>query len=155
MSKVILTVGLSNSGKSSWAVNYCTVNKNSVNLCRDYYRYGILQNMQGKFHFSCIEAQVDQWMYRDIVEAIQSGNDIVISDTNLNPKVREMWLEIARQYNIQIEYVIFNSYFQSLFYGERRYLLHSQPDYVLEKQFNRFTALLSEPPVQGVQYTIV
>lgn len=40
--KLILTVGVANSSKTTWAETYCREHPDTVNLSRDHYRYGII-----------------------------------------------------------------------------------------------------------------
>ena len=88
-----LTVGCSNSGKSTWAA---TVDASIVN--RDDTR----ENLFGKdYVMSKVKESMVTRVNRDRAHlAMKLGSDIIISDTNLNPWVRESWKDFAEMYNM-------------------------------------------------------
>lgn len=86
MKKVILTVGLPGSGKSTWANKIISENKGSyVNVNRDD-----LRSMLHNSHFSkSNEKFITKLRDQVILDALESGKHVIVSDTNLNPKVQE------------------------------------------------------------------
>lgn len=155
MSKLILTVGQSNSGKSTWASEYVSRNPNTVQICRDDYRFSPETGVTcwGEWNPYLSEDQVSLRMTRDFIKHLYDGKDIVVSDTNLNLLARNNWLERAKTYGLQVEYVVFYSMFERL-HTDHEFAM-SQPDHVLGVQYRRFKDFLAEQPVSNVKYTFI
>lgn len=157
MSKLILTVGVSNVGKTTWANEYCKQNPNTVNLCRDEFRYTIIVpggNSENYDRHHHNEAYVTNLMCRRYNEALMLGKDILISDTNLHAMTRWRWTEIARRYNQKIEFVVFNTAFENMFYNNSSNLF-MLPEHVIGSQYKKFTEFLEEAPIPGIKYTVI
>lgn len=108
--KLILTIGISNSGKTSWANEYLAENPNTVNLNRDDLRasrHTETNNIRDyKFKKQKeIDVTLKQFNLANIADA--KGQDIIVSDTNLNPKTREKWALWASQHG----YTVINKLF--------------------------------------------
>lgn len=87
MQKLILTRGLPASGKSTWAKTQCK--GNCVRINRDEYRW-MLTGASGWHEYtfkSRIENLVTQLTTSAIFEALDSGFDVVVDETGLNPAV--------------------------------------------------------------------
>ena len=101
--KLILTVGISASGKTTWAETqkHCMVNIN-----RDDIRFNIVQpgsdwktykhNKKNEKIVTEIELEVAEF-------AVRFEANIIISNTNLNPKTREFWKDFAKHHNYEFE----------------------------------------------------
>ena len=88
--KAILTVGVSASGKSTWAEKM--ENKGWMNICRDDIRFDLLnlpydQRDWSKWNWKR-EKEVNAIVDKLIMESCVNGYNVIISDTNLNPKHR-------------------------------------------------------------------
>ena len=115
--KVIFTVGISASGKTTWAEKFVKENRNYVNVNRDDIRArlfcgGTLDWNKYKFSKSN-ESAVTAEQRLMIREAIEAKQNIIISDTNLNPKSVNSMLEFLQQFSsvdidIDIEYKWFD-----------------------------------------------
>lgn len=97
--------GLPASGKSTWAEEYCKNNPNAVRLTKD-----LLRTM----------LNFDNFNYRnekDVVEVekllaidfIMAGREVIIDDTNFNPKIQNIWIEMSRELNCPFELVDFSN----------------------------------------------
>jgi predicted kinase len=114
MKKAILTIGISASGKSTWAAEYCAKNEGATEINRDNIRKSIYTIETGE------QFKWDKWKWewepkvtsiqRDVIKRVaknQQVKTIIISDTNLNLKrIKEMskWLESL---GFEVEYKIF------------------------------------------------
>lgn len=111
MPKLILTVGASSSGKSTWADKYCDENSGTIQINRDSVRFG-LHNYGvrdwTKYKFSkSNEKEVTTICDSIARDAVDLGSDIVISDTNLSDKVRNKWHKFAEDNGYTVEVKVF------------------------------------------------
>lgn len=147
MNKLILTVGISNSGKTSWVEklkstnpNICDVNRDEIRA-RNFTKSGRLQDYKyskaKEREISCIQEQTT-------FIAKRQGFDVVISDTNLNPKTREKWKEFARKHQMDYEEVVFNvePHICKKRNINREY---SVPPEVIDKQYVQFREYIGLP----------
>lgn len=99
MGTLYITVGIPASGKTTWAEafvveNYC------VNINRDDIReqlFGIPYTFSKANEKAVTERQVNL-----AILAEREGKDIIISDTNLNKKTREFWIEWAEAHVYEV-----------------------------------------------------
>lgn len=80
MKKVIITKGLSGSGKSYWAETFKEKNPDVVIINKDDIR-----SSMGNGYSIAKESKVIEKRNRLILEALNKGKTIIVSDTNLNP----------------------------------------------------------------------
>jgi len=89
--KAIVTVGISGSGKTTWATKFCSEN-NYVNINRDEVRFSSIFNSPkswNEYKFSNKNESIVTKVCEDkLNKAVESGSSIIISDTNLHPKYR-------------------------------------------------------------------
>ncbi len=86
MKKVILTVGLPGSGKSTWATKVINDKHGShINVNRDDLRSMLHDSKFSKSNEKHVNLVRDQI----ILSALDNGKHVIVSDTNLNPKVQE------------------------------------------------------------------
>ena len=100
--KLILTVGISASGKTTWAESQ----KNIVNINRDNIRFSVVQpgsDWSTYKHNKKNEKRVTELELNAATEVTKFGSDIIISNTNLNPKTREFWKDFAKHHNYEFE----------------------------------------------------
>lgn len=108
MPKLTITVGVSASGKTTWVESLNEVEFfNTVNINKDDIRFNIIKpganwktyNPKGN------ETKVTQFQVALVESAVSSRENIIISDTNLNPKVRSFWKDFARKnyYDFEIK----------------------------------------------------
>jgi predicted kinase len=81
--RIILTVGIPASGKSTWSKRFVKSNKGWVRVCRDDYRLMLAdaQMMSGKG-----ERLVTRLVKNAIEEAVNLGFNVIVDQTNVNLK---------------------------------------------------------------------
>lgn len=102
MPKLIITVGVSASGKSTWANGQ----EGFAIICRDNIR-GLLfpeyHNSEYKMtkakESKVSEAASNQWLV-----ALHQGRNVIIADTNLNPKYRDLWVQRGEDAGYEVEF---------------------------------------------------
>lgn len=111
MKKLILTVGISGSGKTSWAEEFTRNRSDWVNLNRDDVRFSLFNNgvrdwSRYKFKKSN-ESRVTEVIDQLAFDAVLKGKNITVSDTNLNPKIRDKWKQFAEDNEYLYEEKVF------------------------------------------------
>jgi len=110
MPKMILTCGISASGKTSWANEYCKINSNWVNINRDTARFILFCDGVedwGLYKFTKAREKAVSDSCENLWKAsVHFGENVIISDTNLNPKTQAMWKQRADAagYEFEIKY---------------------------------------------------
>lgn len=106
MPKLTITVGVSASGKTTWVKSLDEVEFfNTVNINKDDIRFNIIRpggtwktyNPKGN------EVIVTRLQVKLAESAASSWQRIIISDTNLNPRVRKFWKDFAHKYGYDFE----------------------------------------------------
>lgn len=104
--KAIVTVGISASGKTSWAEDFVKRNLGWANINRDDTRFRLFNNGirdWSKYKFSRKnEMEVSEDIERQIAKAADLAINLVISDTNLNPTFREKLCENLESYGYEV-----------------------------------------------------
>jgi len=90
--KVMITKGLPGYGKTTWAKEYINNNTNTVIVCRDDLRL-MLNN--GKFT-NGNEKLVTSVQESIIKNSLSLGRDVIVADTNLNPKTFNRIVELSK-----------------------------------------------------------
>ena len=155
MPKLILTIGTSSSGKSSWASNYIANNPNTVEINRDMIRFSEYTGARNWSEYSMLpcENEVTRLLLNGFYNAIEDGYDVIISDTNLSKITRDNWLLHAMGLGIEVEYVVMHSAFIKMFNDP--FEIMQLPEYVLKKQYENFKLFLTEKPSSFVKYTFI
>lgn len=107
MSKVIICQGIQGSGKSTWALDYVTKEPTKrVRVNRDSIR-----KMLGKYWVPEREELCTEIEDKIIAYAIVRGFEVVIDDTNLNPKTLEHIKELVLNVDSKADiiYKLFNT----------------------------------------------
>lgn len=108
--KAILTIGVSGSGKTHWA----TQQKMHV-IPRDDIRREILgldykTNLWDHWKFTKkAEREVTKRQHNQIQEAAANNEDIIIADTNINPKTREKLTAMLQELGYDVEEKVFKT----------------------------------------------
>src|SRR6185295_16122559 len=84
MQKVIFTIGLPASGKSTWSKDFAEKHINYVRVNRDD-----LRNMRGKYWLPKQEDLITVWERDCICSALYEGYNVIVDATNLNQKFME------------------------------------------------------------------
>lgn len=147
MPKLILTIGISGSGKTEWAEEYIRHNPNTVDIGRDVFRFDE-DNL-----YRPGETEVSFRQLVAFTNAVRDGQDIIVTDTNLSHISRYKWYLRVLQNNLELEYVIFNTHFNKLFNDSKAIM--ELPDHVLHKQYPKFAEFLNEPLKTTANYVFV
>ena len=146
MKKAILTIGISASGKSTWAREYVEQSTtNIVEINRDNVRFGIIGTEDWtKWAFTPEnEERVTEICNEQMDDAIQRGDDIIVSDTNLTEHfVKQVAHKLMMHgYEVSIKWMPVE-----LDEALRRNAERSNPvlPSVIDKQYHKFVALYNK-----------
>lgn len=105
MSKVIFTVGLPASGKTSWANDYVAANPGTINANRDDIRF----MLYGTYFGEPIDENVVTTVQADIIRGgFKKHKDVIVSDTNLNARSVKTLVKMANQFGVEAEFKYFD-----------------------------------------------
>lgn len=109
--RAIICVGMSGSGKSTYAEQFCKDNPDWVEINRDNVRFTLFTNgvrdwSKYKFNKSK-EDRVTEVIDQQIFDAVMEDKNIVCSDTNLNPKTRRALEDKLEGYGYSVSYKSF------------------------------------------------
>jgi len=116
MKTVYITVGISASGKTTWANSMMLAYKECGdeswwNINRDHIRLNIIHNniTWANYKFNKTnESKVSEIAIEQFNEAVELGiNNIIISDTNLSKKYRDEWIKRAEDAGYAVKIVEF------------------------------------------------
>lgn len=111
--KLILTVGPSSSGKSTYARYMAEYIEPTFILNRDEIRLSMfgLRTLKEYKHSREMESLVTEIQintFKSIIKTFTNRYDhfrIIIADTNLNPATRHLWDSLANEYNMELVFV--------------------------------------------------
>lgn len=111
--KATITVGISGSGKSTWAEQQADV----FEINRDKLRWQVTSKIGwsggNAYKFSSkIETDVTNIVEDHLIAVAKMGEDVIISDTNLNPKFRKKLIETCKGLGYTVEIKEFPISFQ-------------------------------------------
>ncbi len=98
MQQVILTVGLSGSGKTYFSINHKKENPEFEIVCKDDIRLELNQKWSKELEKQVIQVRDDK-----IREHLNNGNSVIVADTNLAEKHIHQVQAICNNYNITVE----------------------------------------------------
>lgn len=100
MSKIIILKGLPASGKSTKAKELIEMYGNCVRLNKD-----LIRTMLHFDKFSFKNEDLTQKASRTLAKMyLETGVNVIIDDTNLNPKVVQSWVDLAKETKSKIEH---------------------------------------------------
>ena len=100
---LVITIGMSGSGKSTWAESYTRNRGNWVELNRDNVRFNFGKKDWTKYKFTNKnEKQVTKTIGEQALKAVECSMSIIISDTNLKAKIRQKWITFAKEHDYQV-----------------------------------------------------
>ena len=111
--KVYLTVGISASGKTSWAKTNPI--SNAVYITRDDIRFNLIKPGQtwADYKFNKENEQIVSNIQRSIADqAVKDKKNIVIVDTNLSFHVRQYWKDFSQKVGYEFEIIDFECSFE-------------------------------------------
>lgn len=101
--KIILSIGISGSGKSTWACNFVQQNPNYYNLNRDDIRTSLCGSREIWTQGREFEELVTKIQVAAGKEILKTGKSLIISDTNLSLKTQRLWQTIATDAGVEFE----------------------------------------------------
>lgn len=99
--KAWITVGISASGKTYW-----TSQQDAVDINRDWIRFNVIApgSDWGTYKFNkSKENEVTKIQEQMVMDAHSKGQDVIISDTNLNPNTRNKWVALLTELGYEVE----------------------------------------------------
>lgn len=151
MAKLIITVGCSCSGKTTWASNFISRMSNSIYTERDEIRQEQF-NVIGKTILDNKSENEVTEIEREIINSFFNdyGYDVVIaSDTNLSQKYIDSWRGFAEHLGVDFEIKYFDVPLETLL--ERNSNRHPEdrlPESVIRRQYKRFVGLVGRTDVR-------
>ncbi len=109
-SKIIISVGLPFSGKSTYATELIKNDSSYVEINRDNIRKKLF-HVGGWSDYEITterENQVTTEQFNEIRQAIDSGKNIIITNTNLRMKYVRRFVSLFEHYNCDIKIVLFS-----------------------------------------------
>lgn len=105
MPKLILCQGIQGSGKSTFARKWASEDpEHRVRL-----NYDDLRNMMGTYWVPSREGMLKEMEEAFLKKAFLKGYDIIIDNMNLNPKTIEKYENWAKEYNYDLERILFDT----------------------------------------------
>jgi len=147
MSKVIFTQGLPASGKSTWARAYCEKNIDWIRVSRDD-----LRRMRGKYWLPKQEDLISRMEKSCITDALDSGYNIIVDATHLNPinfdrKIRFIHEYYGTERILQFETKIFDLSLEKCIERDLK-----RANSVGEKVIRKFYDLYLKPEITKIEY---
>lgn len=152
--KMIITVGVSASGKTTWA----NQQEGFKVICRDNirsvlfpeYNTGEYKNKKNK-EAMVSESALKQWLF-----CVNTNKNVIIADTNLNPKYREMWKQRGEDAGYVVEFKDFPITLEEAWKRDQKRGVYSVGREVISRQWklwleysnkNKYVADISKPQV--------
>lgn len=102
--KAIITVGISCSGKTTLAREL--VKEGWIDVNRDWIRFNVVCPGSDWSNYKFTkkrERDVTEEQKQQIISAAEVIQNVIISDTNLNPKTKDMWVEFCEELGYEVE----------------------------------------------------
>lgn len=104
--KMIITRGISASGKSTFAKELCEKDESYVDINRDYIRFNVVKPGSDWSNYKFTnksERDVTEIQKEMVMDAFGKEKNVIISDTNLNENTMKMWVDIADDLGYTVE----------------------------------------------------
>jgi len=98
MKEIIICIGISGSGKSTWTTNFIKENSNYLRINRDSIRLTLVGNLDGYYQrkdLNYIERDVTRLEDEFYKHLSLSGFNIIIDNTNLTEKYINRWINLS------------------------------------------------------------
>jgi predicted kinase len=101
--QIILTKGLPGSGKSTWALKFVEGKPDWTRVNKDEIR----TRLHGGYYSPSTELQVEDERDAFIIASLEKGLNVVVDDTNLNPKhverIEALACEFGDEHDVEVE----------------------------------------------------
>lgn len=100
--EVIINVGVSGSGKTTWSSNFINKTPYSIRINRDDLRRHFYGTLKGYYQHKALNdrekyiTDIEELLF---INNLQEGNTIIIDNTNLKPSYIERWISYVKSYN--------------------------------------------------------
>ena len=101
MSKVIITIGASGAGKTTWSLEYMKKHPNTIRVNRDDLRkcmFGTLDDYYQHPDLNKREVRINDIEDLIYMNALNAGWDVLVDNTHLRPKYIERWIGYGKVY---------------------------------------------------------
>lgn len=104
MKEVIICIGISGSGKSTWTTNFIKENSNYLRINRDDIRKTLVGNLDGYYQrrdlndIEKIVSNLEDDLWKRIIED-RTNLSLIIDNTNLNKNYIDKWIRWIEYYN--------------------------------------------------------
>jgi predicted kinase len=109
--ELIILVGISGSGKSTWAGEYINNNTNILRLNRDDIRKSLVQNLKGYYQredLTILEDIVSTTIYNLFISLIVMEKSIILDNTNLKKEYFKGFIRTAVRNGYNIKFKLFD-----------------------------------------------
>ena len=109
--ELIILVGISGSGKSTWAGEYINNNTNILRLNRDDIRKSLVQNLKGYYQredLTILEDIVSTTIYNLFISLMIMEKSIILDNTNLKKEYFKEFIRIAVHDGYNIKFKLFD-----------------------------------------------
>ena len=151
MNKLLITVGVSGSGKTTWAQAHVDQNTNGMQdwviIARDEARRSLFPEFKAHEykHTKAREKKVSEHCEHLFNVAVEKGQHVIIADTNLNSKYRELWKKRGEENGYDVEFKDFPMTFEEIIQRNQYRGVTSVGIKVLHKQWNMWLAYIGKP----------
>lgn len=98
MKEIIICVGISGSGKSSWTTQFIKDNLNYLRINRDDIRRTLVGNLDGYYQRKDLNSieKIINYTEENLIKSLEWGNyNIIIDNTNLKESYINKWFELT------------------------------------------------------------
>lgn len=147
--KMIVTIGISNSGKTTWAEEFIKEHPEFVNINRDDLRYSLFCEQKclslSEYKFSkAKEDSVSKEAVKMAKEYLSEGTSVIISDTNLKQSNIDGWKKIAEESGADFSTKVFDiEPSEAIKRSMKR--CYTVPANVINQQYTAFRKLMKKP----------
>lgn len=151
MNKLLITVGVSGSGKTTWAQAHVDQNTNGMQdwviIARDEARRSLFPEFKAHEykHTKAREKKVSEYCEHLFNVAVKKGQHVIIADTNLNSKYRELWKKRGEDNGYDVEFKDFPMTFEEILQRNQHRGVTSVGVKVLHKQWNMWLDYIGKP----------
>lgn len=156
---IILCVGVSGSGKTTWTSDYIKNHPNTLRINRDDIRKTLVGNLDGYYQrkdLNALEQMVNEIEESLFFSMIINNKHIIIDNTNLRESFINKWIDLVDKWNkagidheLDLKFKIFDNYTDihelKDRISERDNLYHGALDYINKQveSFNNITKIIN------------